>query len=1033
MKRIIALGLLISLFNSLHANDCSNWKLNLNQPSTSLCRPHTLELVVDITHDSLHLDSCKYEWYIKTPSSESYDMFSDKNETSYVFNDAGSYYVYSKVSPNDCSAIHTDTIEINRYEQLIPGTIIGEQTICYNTIPSSLSQSALPTGGDGAYTYAWMQKVEGASEFSYIPGATTTTYAPPALKQTTTYRLEITDNCGTVYSNEQTITVRPALSAPIISDHNETICYETLPTQLSVATSVKGGDDDSFTYQWQESTDNITFTDIEGAIATTYQPSSLKQDHYYRVVATSVQGCGSIYSSNIAKISVLEDLQISTVGTEPLCYMSRGDIKVVATGAGDDYIYQWQESTDSIVFTNCQSNANSETYKTAPLGAGTYYYRCVVSPTYGCAPKTSDVIIVKVYEEVIPCTITGSDTICFGFSPEPLTIVTPATGGDGVYTYAWMQKVEGTSVFTYIPGATTITYAPPALSKTTEYKLEVTSTCGIYESNTIQVYVRNQLSAPIIVGETDTICYNTHPEPLICTQEALGGIDDSFIYQWQESTDGKNYTDIIGENNLSYQPEALLTKHFYRLQASSNKLCGVLYSNSIEVNVFDSLQIIASTVSPICFMNSAHMEVEVTGGGSPYTFQWQQSNDSIHFTDIPDGILFEHTTTSLTNGTYYYRCIVTSTKCGLYSRMSNVIRVDVFEALSPGTIIGIDSTCYGYAPNGELTIQTFPSGVDGQYSYQWQQRTSAEWENIVDANQTTYSPTALFEPTEYRLQVASICDTLYTNSIAIKINPLPEAQYISGPKEVCYNQHEIYSIDQLKDGYTYLWYINNNHGNITTEALNTTSVDVLWKDPNQKDAVVLLITNDMTGCERSIIYDIAICNETAPDRTTIVRKPNSDILLCKEDRDIYYQWGYTDKATQVEYTIDDSNRRYVLLPSSFNNTNYDYWLTLRYDATSKCYSRSYYVEENDTIIEQIGNVVSVPSLIHGRIPIIVQNSAKEEVIIEIYTISGQLYGRQCMGNAPYIDTTLPFSLPAGVYTMRAQIGTYVETFKLIAQ
>lgn len=1031
MKRVFSLILVISLFSGLHADVCSNWKVNLNQSSTSLCMPRTLDLVVNIVHDSLQLDSCKYEWYIKTPSSTSYVVFSTNNATSYAFNDAGSYNVYSKVYPNDCLPIYTDTIEFIRYEQLIPSSIIGEQTICYNTIPSSISQLTPPIGGDGVYTYQWQERIAG--DWKDITDATSTTYTPPALKQTTTYRLKITNTCGIVYSNELTITVRPALSAPIISDYNETICYGTSPTQLSVETPAIGGDDDTFTYQWQESVDNITFTDIEGAIETTYQPDALTQDRYYRVIASSNQGCGSIYSSNITKISVLDDLKITAVGTEPLCYMSSGEIKVMATGAGDDYTYQWQESMDSITFTDCLSNANAATYQTAPSVAGTYYYRCVVSPTYGCVSKTSDVITVKVYEDVTPSVITGADTICFGFIPEPLTIQTPALGSDGVFTYAWMQRVDGTSVFTYIPGATSTTYAPPALSKTTDYKLEITNTCGIYESNIIQVYVRNQLSAPIIVGETDTICYNTIPEQLTCTQEALGGIDDSFIYQWQESADGQTYTDILGENNLSYQPGALLTKHFYRLQASSNKHCGVLYSNIIEVNVFDSLRIIATTTSPICFMNSAYMEVEVTGGGSLYSFQWQQSSDSIHFVDIPNGTSSNYTTSALANGTYYYRCIVTSTKCGVYSRISNVIRVDVFEALSPGTIMGVDSTCYGYAPNGELTTQTAPSGVDGNYSYQWQLRTTAEWKNIINANQTTYSPTALFEPTEYRLQVASVCDTLYTNSIAIKINPLPEIQYISGPKEVCYNQHEIYSIDLLNDGYTYQWYINNNHGEINTETLNTTYVEILWKDPNQKDAVVLLITNDITGCERSIIYDIAICNETAPDRTTIVRKPNSDILVCQEDRDIYYEWGYTDKISQQEYSIENSNQRYVLLPHGFDDSNYDYWLTLRYDASSKCYSRSYYTEENDSLIIQTGNVVSVPSLIHKRIPIVIQNDNMENVITEIYTISGQLYGRHALGNTNYISTTLPFDLSSGMYIMRVQIGTYVETFKLIAQ
>ena len=1031
MKRLTFLLSLICSLSLTYANECVGWNVRQTQSSTTLCNSQTLNFDVVITHDSLTLDSCKYEWYIKSSVSSSHIMFSSSKSTSYAFSDFGDYWIYAKVTPNACPSVHTDTIVITRYIDLTPGTIDGSDIICHNSTPSPLKQVVPPTGGNGVYTYQWQQK--SATSWLDISGATSTSYSPSALTNTTTYRLKITNDCGIVYSNEQTITVRPALSAPIISDLHETICYGALPSPVTVATPAYGGDDDTFTYQWQESKDGISFSNISGATGLSYQPNALVADHYYRVAATSVCGCGSIYSSNITKISVLKDLSISTIGVAPLCYMSRGDIKVTATGAGDDYSYQWQESIDGLVYTDCKTNAYSATYKTPPSSAGTYYYRCIVTPTYGCQSKTSDIITVTVYEDVAPSIISGGDTICYGFIPEVLSVEVPASGGDGKFTYAWMQKVEGTSMFTYIAGANKTTYQPSALTKTTDYKLEITNACGIFESNVIQVYVRNQLTAPVIVGETDTICYNTTPELMTCTQTAIGGVEDSFVYQWQESKDGQSYTDIQGETNLTYQPDALLAKRYYRLQATSDKQCGILYSNIIEVNVFDSLNITASVVSPICYMTSASLSVNVEGGGSPYAYQWQQSADGVSFTDITDGVSSNHITPSLSDGTYYYRCVVTSTKCGVYSRFSNVVRVDVYEALSPGTIIGIDSTCYGYAPEGELRIKTASTGVNGRYTYRWQQRTSGNWDTIPNAVNSTYSPPALYETTEYRLQVFTQCDTSYTNIILVRVNALPETQEISGATEVCYNQHEIYSIDNLHKGYTYQWYVDNNYGILTTESLNTKSVDILWNDPKKQDSVVLVIINNKTGCERTMKYGVNICNEQAPDRTTIVRKPNSNILLCQEDRDIHYQWGYTDKTTQTEYTIDDSNRRYVLLPSSFDNMSYDYWLTLRYDTTSKCYSRSYYVEENDTIITQTGNVVSVPSLIHGRIPIIVQNDKEENVTVEIYTICGQLYGRQSLGNASYVDTTLPFVLPSGVYTLRAQIGTYVKTIKLIAQ
>ena len=76
---------------------------------------------------------------------------------------------------------------------LQPGTISNPtQTIAYNTVPTPISASS-PTGGDCSattYTYQWQQSSDN-SNFSDISGATSTSYAPPALTATTYYRRQV--------------------------------------------------------------------------------------------------------------------------------------------------------------------------------------------------------------------------------------------------------------------------------------------------------------------------------------------------------------------------------------------------------------------------------------------------------------------------------------------------------------------------------------------------------------------------------------------------------------------------------------------------------------------------------------------------------------------------------------------------------------------------------------------------------------------------------------------------------------------------
>jgi len=48
-------------------------------------------------------------------------------------------------------------------------------------------------------------------------------------------------------------------------------------------------------YQWQESTTSCTsgFNDIEGAINSSYAPSTLSQETYYRLITFSTGGCNT--------------------------------------------------------------------------------------------------------------------------------------------------------------------------------------------------------------------------------------------------------------------------------------------------------------------------------------------------------------------------------------------------------------------------------------------------------------------------------------------------------------------------------------------------------------------------------------------------------------------------------------------------------------------------------------------------------------------------------------------------------------------
>ena len=988
--------------------------------------PNKLEITVDTKGGA---GNYTYQWQ-QSEDGVNFSNISGANESSYQPSKLIKTTHYKVVvTDSECGTVQSKSVKITVREDLVAPVISGEATICYNTAPNKLQIAIDAKGGAGNYTYQWQQSEDGVN-FSNISGANESSYQPSKLAKNTHYKLVVTDDCGSVESNSVKVTVREDLVAPIISD-DATICYNTEPNKLEIATDAKGGAG-NYTYQWQQSEDGVNFSNISGANESSYQPSKLTQTTHYKLVVTD--DCGTV-ESNSVKINVYDDLKVNVVDRpQPLCYQSSGKISVSATGAGENYTYQWQKSSDNSTFSDIEGAKNAE-YEVLGENAGTFYYRCVVSPTFGCDAKISNVVDVLVYADVIPTEIGGDATICYGFDSEVLSIISPATGGDGKFSYRWMHRTKGESDFEYISDAASESYTPKALTETTEYQLEIKNACKTVYSNIVTITVREKLVTPVISYNGGTICYNTIPDVLQRTTDAQGGSDDSFTYQWEESSDGKNFTAISGENADVYAPSALKKEHYYRLRAVSEKSCGEVLSNIISIQVYDSMYAVATVVSPICYQTCATISVVAQGGENAYSYQWQQSGDGVVFQDISAATNATFVTNNLPDGSYFYRCVVSTQKCSDVSCFSNVVKIDVYTDLTAGIIAGTDSTCYGYAPAESLHFDEMPAGVDGKYTYQWQKRTATNtlWTDIIGATNEQYAPDALMENTEFRVVVSSACTLKETNAVLIRVNPLPVEQAMSGDNSVCYNQYNVYSVDHLNSGFSYVWSLRSANGKITSSLTDTTSIVVFWETPDSHDAVLLTVTDDKTGCERVINYPVSICNEGAPGETIIVRKPNSNILVCKEDRDIFYQWGFTEKASSVETPIDDSNRRYVLLPHAFDSDIYDYWLVTRPSEESKCRSRSIYVPENDTMISAPVAQVSMPTQIQKSLPITIQNPSEEAIVCRIFDVAGRSIARYDLGRNAFVESTLQLDVASGLYLVRVEMGDYVETYKLIAK
>ncbi|PJE40783.1 MAG: hypothetical protein CUR32_10350 [Flavobacterium sp.] len=470
-----------------------------------------------------------------------------------------------------------------------------------------------------------------------------------------------------------TISIAPTVTSGTIAA-NQTICSGGDPAAFTQTVAATGS---NLTYQWQSSTDNITFTNITGATSVTYDAGTLTQTTWFRrITISTVNGKECYATSNTIQVNVNSINPGSISGNQTIC--SGGDplafTEVNATGGGT-ISYQWQSNTTgcSGSWTNI-TGANSATYD-APSGVTvtTYYRRMATSLLNSVACSDYSNCIVVTVNEVTGGLIADNQTLC-GNNPAAFSVITPSTGL-GTLSYQWQRSTTGCSgPWTIISGATGATYdAPSGLVATTYYQRITYSTLNGVQcsavSNCITVTVNPVTGGAI--GGNRTVCYGGDPNAFTENTAATGS---NLTYQWQMSLVGGAgpWTDIAGATNTTYDEAGPIyqTTYFRRVvTATVNATSCTANSNFITVFVnnvtppsIDGNQSVCdSSDSPSTF----NVTIAATGTGT-LTYQWQRSTVGCSgpWTNISGATSATYTPAPVTQTTYY-QVRVTSTLNGV--------------------------------------------------------------------------------------------------------------------------------------------------------------------------------------------------------------------------------------------------------------------------------------------------------------------------------------------------------------------------------
>jgi parallel beta-helix repeat protein len=680
-----------------------------------------------------------------------------------------------KSGTGTCATATSDAVTLQVSPALIAGRIAADQTLCSGTTPASLTSQAPATGGTGMYTYQWESSVDNTA-WTAISGATAADYAPGPVSATTYFRRqESSGACAPVTSNTVALTIAPGLTAGTVGS-DQTLCTGATPAPFT-STAAPSGGTGAYTYQWESSTDNASWTAISGATAVNYAAGSVLTTTFFRRQVTSGSGTCATALSNTLTITVTPEVAAGSIAADQQIFSGSTPAALTstapATGGTGTFTYQWEASLDNVTFTAIAS-ATLATYAPGPLTQTTYFRRQVVSSTGTCAAATSNVVTITVVapDVLLAGSIAADQTLCAGATPAALTSTAPATGGTGTFTYQWESSVDNTA-WTAIAGATAATYAPGPLTQTTYFRRQVTSGTGAGSTavtTVVTITVPPTLTAGSIAAD-QVLCAGATPAALTSQDPATGGTG-SYVYQWESSADNTSWTAIAGATATDYAPGPVTAATYFRRQANSGG-CAPVTSNTVALTIAPGLtagtigsdQALCTGATPAPFTSTA----APTGGTGSYTYQWESSADNAAWTAIAGATSAGYASGPLAATTYFRRQAASGAGC---SAASNVVAVTVTPELVAGNIAADQQIPSGNAP-AALTSTAPATGGTGTYAYQWESSAdNTAWTAIAGATAVVYAPGPLTQTTYFRRQVASgtgTCAAATSNVVTITV------------------------------------------------------------------------------------------------------------------------------------------------------------------------------------------------------------------------------------------------------------------------
>jgi hypothetical protein len=625
-----------------------------------------------------------YQWYSNTTNSTTgATLINGATSSTYtpLTSSISALYYYCEVT-GTCSTI---TSSFSGKITISAPSVGGTATATSSSICTNSSTTITLSGNTG--TIQWQQSPDGATGWANVTvgtGATSTTYTTPALTTTTYYRAAVTKSgCNSDYSTTALVTVSPTSVAGTPTASSNPVCSGST-TDLTL-TNFTGN------IQWQSSTNNSTWNNINGAIASTYTTPAISATSYYKAVVTSGT-CAAATSATIT-ITLNTVLAITThpaSTAQNICLNGTASpLSVIATGSG--LTYQWySNSTASTTGSTLIPNATSATFNPDTTSATALYYYCEV--TGACSSLTSSIsgLITIIPSSVAGTPTVSSNSICAGATTD-LTL----TGYTGIIQW---QSSTNNSTWNNINGASADTYTTASLSTTTYYKAIVTNsscTAAISSIITVTVNPRPSISLTSILYNAT---YSVNSQNISINYSATNGNPTNYNISWTNNPNN-NLTPVTNSSlpsspiTISIPGGANLGTYSGILTVENADFCTSV-DNAFTINIDNGdttppiitypisqnnngnygFKISENTANIITYIANETVTWSITGGSEQSLFSIDSNTGVLTFINPP---FYANPTDSAPTNSYIVEITATDSN-GNYSRQTLTVSISPF-------------------------------------------------------------------------------------------------------------------------------------------------------------------------------------------------------------------------------------------------------------------------------------------------------------------------------------------------------------------